>query len=390
MDENKIFSKLPPLSIVGVPLTDRRNRWITWKRGFEICLRAAKMKDGTEKKDMLLACGAFELQDIFFSIPGADVVADEKQGIDPYVVAMQKLDDYFAPQRHEAHERFLFWAMKPEPEETLEKFLMRAQAHGSKCNFGKSASESSGIAIVDKMLQFVPNQLRTKLLQEKDLTLEELIKQVNAFETSRVASDQMGGRSAQMQASRPADNVQYVAVSCKFCGRSHGQQPCPARDKTCAKCGKRGHFAVACYSSAGYASTSRPINSNTLNRQNSHKRSYEQTFPSGSGPVAKKKPTQFARKIHAIEDKSEEEQFELVEMVSAGNDSDELIWAKVGGVLIEMQIDSGVQSNIIDDRTWESMSRNGVDVIGEIRGSDRRYRFKLSCEQTSIKHLLTF
>ncbi|XP_055550541.1 uncharacterized protein LOC129733022 [Wyeomyia smithii] len=61
-------------------------------------------------------------------------------------------------------------------------------------------------------------------------------------------------------------------------------------------------------------------------------------------------------------------------MVSSGNDSDELIWAKVGDVLIEMQIDSGVQSNIIDDRTWDSMNRNGIDVIGEIRGSDRRFK----------------
>lgn len=376
MDENRLLSKLPPFSVVGVPLTDRRNKWITWKRGFEICLRAAKIEDGTEKKDMLLACGSFELQEIFFSIPGADVAADAENEIDPYMVAMKKLDDYFAPQRHEAHERFLFWSMKPEPEETLEKFLMRVQAHGTKCNFGRTASESSGIAIVDKMLQFVPNQLRAKLLQKKDLTLEELVKQVNAYETSRVASDQMSGRGVQMQPSRPMmDNVQFVAASCKFCARSHGHQPCPARDKTCAKCGKRGHFAVACYSSPVYASSSRQMHSNKPSRNPSLKRPYEATVPAGSGPVAKKKAMQFARKIHAIEGENEEESFELVEMVTSGNDSDELIWAKVGGVLIEMQIDSGVQSNIIDDRTWESMTKNGVGIIGDVRESDRRYEF---------------
>ncbi|XP_055524413.1 uncharacterized protein LOC129718037 isoform X2 [Wyeomyia smithii] len=354
MDENKFFSKLPAFTIAGVPLTDRRNRWNTWKRVFEICLRATKVKDGTEKNDMLLACGSFELQDIFFNIPGADVAANEKEGIDPYVVAIGKLHDYFAPQRHEAHERFLFWAMKPEPEETLEKFLIRAQAHGSKSNFGKSASESAGIAIVDKMLQFMPNQLRAKLLQEKDLTLEEVIKQVNLFETSRVASDQMAGQSSPLQANRPADNIQYVATPCRFCARLHGKQLRPARDKTCANCQKRGHYAAACYSSPGQVSSSKPFSSQI------------------SGPIAKRKVTQFTRKVHAIEDQSEEEQVELVEMVSSGNDSDELIWAKVGGVLIEMQIDSGVQSNIIDDRTWDSMNRNGIDVIGEIRGSDQR------------------
>ena len=48
-----------------------------------------------------------------------------EQGIDPYAVAIEKLDEYFAPQRHEAHERFLFWDMKPEPEESIDKFLFR-------------------------------------------------------------------------------------------------------------------------------------------------------------------------------------------------------------------------------------------------------------------------
>ncbi|XP_058456443.1 uncharacterized protein LOC131433854 [Malaya genurostris] len=168
--------------------------------------------------------------------------------------------------------------MTPQSEETLEKFLMRVQAHGTKCNFGKSASESSGIVIVGKMLQFEPSQLRAKLLQEKDLTVEEIVKQVNAFETSRVANDQIGGRSIHLQVFRSADNVHYVAVPCKFCGRSHGQQTCPARDKTCMKCVKRGHFAGVCYSSPVFASSSRSMDSSKLNRPKFLKRPHERSL----------------------------------------------------------------------------------------------------------------
>ncbi|XP_038121457.1 uncharacterized protein K02A2.6-like [Culex quinquefasciatus] len=61
-------------------------------------------------------------------------------------------------------------------------------------------------------------------------------------------------------------------------------------------------------------------------------------------------------------------------MVSSANDTDELVWAKIGGVLVEMQIDSGVQSNIIDDRTWNMMIQNGVDVIGSERCPDRKFK----------------
>ena len=38
--------------------------------------------------------------------------------------------------------------------------------------------------------------------------------------------------------------------SCKFCGKSHQIKQCPAKDKTCNKCNKIGHFANKCRSSS--------------------------------------------------------------------------------------------------------------------------------------------
>ncbi|XP_061506861.1 uncharacterized protein K02A2.6-like [Anopheles gambiae] len=376
MEPNKLFGNLPPLSLAGVPLTERRTKWTTWKRGFEIWLRTAKIVDGTEKKNLLLTCGSLELQEIFFSIPDADVEADVDQGVDPYEIAILKLDEYFAPQRHEAHERFLFWSMKPEPEETLEKFVMRAQAHGSKCNFGATAAESAGIAIIDKVLQFVPANLRVKLLQEKNLSLDEVIKQINSYETSRVANEQMSGRSKSFEIDN--QHIHHIKTLCRFCGRTHGQQSCPARDKTCAKCGKRGHFAVVCYSNAGQ----------TSNRLHTNQRMQKRPFGGHfNDSELNKKTAKFARKIHAIQDDGNEPlECELVEMVSSANDSDELIWAKVGGILIEMQIDSGVQSNIIDDRTWASMRNNQVKIIGEARSPDRKFK---AYAQTDCLEIIT-
>lgn len=377
MDKNNAFSNFPTFTYGVVPLAERRAKWFSWKRGFEICLRASKIIDADEKKDLLLAKGGFELQDIFFNIPGADVVTDKEKNIDAYSVAIEKLDGYFAPQRHEAHERYIFWAMKPEPDESLEKFLMRAQMHASKCNFGKSSSESSGIAVIDKLLQLVPSHLREKLLLEVDLTVEKVIQQVSAFETTRIASEQISGQSILQQPSKSSEIVSRIPSTCKFCGRSHASDgSCPAWNKTCSNCGKRGHFRAVCFSRVAVPSSSRSVD--PLHGARFSKRSFGQAFQSNVGTSAKNVNNPQKRRpgrLHVIEDDENDEEIpELVEMVSSASDSEELLCVKVGGVLIEMQIDSGVQSNIIDDQTWTSMQRSGVKTIGSIRCSDRKFK----------------
>ncbi|XP_062705521.1 uncharacterized protein LOC134287556 isoform X2 [Aedes albopictus] len=377
MDKNSAFSNFPTFTYGAVPLAERRAKWFSWKRGFEICLRASKITDSEERKDLLLAKGGFELQEIFFNIPGADVATDIENNIDAYSVAIEKLDGYFAPQRHEAHERYIFWAMKPEPEESLEKFLMRAQMHASKCNFGKSSTESSGIAVIDKLLQFVPSHLREKLLLEVDLTVEKVMQQVSAFETTRSASEQISGQSILQQPVKSSETVSRIPSTCKFCGRSHTPDgSCPAWNKTCSNCGKRGHFRAVCFSRVAVASSSR--SADPFPGPSSTKRSFGQAFQRNMGPSTKSNINSQKRRpgrLHAIEDDENDEDIpELIEMVSSASDSDELLCVKVGGVLIEMQIDSGVQSNIIDDQTWSSMLRSGVKTVGSIRQSDRKFK----------------
>nr|XP_029713658.1 uncharacterized protein LOC115257838 [Aedes albopictus] len=399
MDGNKAFSNLPPFTFAGVELTDRRQKWNIWKRGFEICLRAAKISDANEKKDMLLAKGGFELQEIFFNIPEADVSEDKEQHIDPYEVAISKLDDYFAPQRHEVHERYIFWAMKPEQGETLSKFMMRTQIHANKCNFGKSASESAEKAVVDKTLQYAPAHLREKLLQVSDLTLEEAIKQVNVYETSQAANDQISGQSVVHQPVK-TEYVQRVGTQCRFCGRSHGpQQVCPAWNRSCSFCGKRGHFQAVCFDKPSGSGVTPPGNATKIVPKRpmvpsrvpfNIKRSHDQNLSAPTKPNAKyprNRPVH--RQVNAIEDSSsmDEDPIEYVEMVWSEKERDELLWAEVGGVLIEMQIDSGVQSNIIDDGTWRMMTRNGVQTIGELQRADRKFKAYAQKDCLEVAHM---
>lgn len=41
--DDKLLANLPPFSVGEVSLTERRNKRYTWKHGFKICLRAAKI-----------------------------------------------------------------------------------------------------------------------------------------------------------------------------------------------------------------------------------------------------------------------------------------------------------------------------------------------------------
>lgn len=76
------------------------------------------------------------------------------------------------------------------------------------------------------------------------------------------------------------------------------------------------------------------------------KRNFQSAFrPNASNERLWKKPKipdPAVRRVHSINEAihaQEPDKIELVEMVSSTTDSDDLIWVRVGDVLIEMQID---------------------------------------------------
>lgn len=311
------------------------------------------MTDSTHRRDLLLAKGGIELQEIFYNIPGAET-DDLAEGC-VYKAAIAKLDSYFAPQRHEIHERFLFWNLRPENDESLLKFLMRAQTHANKCNFGKSESESNSIAVIDRFMTLAPPPLREKLLQEENLTLQTLIKKVSAYETNKRADRQIASVSSSTTSA--GEPIQKIEDRCKGCGYQHrpGQQ-CPAIGRTCSGCGGQGHFRSVC------PRVSKPV------AQASYKKKWAQGNSGGYSRNPKR------RHLHAIEDEEASEEIETLDRVFSQDDVDDWVCAYVGGILIRMEIDSGVRSNIIDERTWIRMSKEGVQLKGQLRRSDKQFR----------------
>lgn len=255
---------LPHFKFKHLPSSEVRNAWNSWIRWFESVMAAANVVDGSNRKMQLLAMGGLELQNAFYGSPGYD---DVGPGLDPYKAAKQKLDELFSPKHHDSFERFLFWAMTPDDDETIDKFALRVQNKAEKCSFGKTEIESRNIAVMDKIIQFTPDDLRQKLLEKEVLTLDDTVKIVNAYQSVRYQSLKMAPTSSSSsvnrlyQTSRNRQESNQQPGRCIRCGfeRHRNKEHCPAISKTCMKCHKLGHFQSVCRSGPAMNSVSKTI-----------------------------------------------------------------------------------------------------------------------------------
>lgn len=249
---------LPQFKFSHLPATEVRSAWTSWIRWFENVMLATNISDGHSRKAQMLAMGGIELQSVFYGIPGADV--DGSDGSDPYVIAKEKLSAHFAPKQHSSFERFQFWTMTPENDEPIEKFLLRVQQKAEKCSFGQTELECRQTAIVDKIIQNSTDELRRKLLEQENLSLNTCIKIVNAHQSINFQAAQMHSKPKQgidvNRLTTHKSGTPYYKNSgipafkerCFRCGRFRHltSQKCPAADKKCHTCGNFGHFQSMC------------------------------------------------------------------------------------------------------------------------------------------------
>lgn len=248
---------LPQFKFSHLPSSEVRNAWIGWIRWFENVMAATNITDGKCRKAQLLAMGGFELQGVFYGIPGADV--DGQDGEDPYVVAKERLTEHFSPKQHESFERFQFWSMSMDKDEPIEKFLLRVQQKAEKCAFGRNEQESRQIAVIDKVIQNAPEDLRRKLLEKEQLRLDDVSKLINAHQSIKHQASQMSTRPNPVDVNRLVikkpgipfykdSGVPAYKARCSRCGRLQHQEfeKCPALDRTCHRCRRLGHFQTMC------------------------------------------------------------------------------------------------------------------------------------------------
>ncbi|XP_055698689.1 uncharacterized protein K02A2.6-like [Phlebotomus papatasi] len=217
-------------------------------------------------------------------------------------------------------------------------------------------------------------QSRDILLSKENLTLDDIIRRVHSFGAVEDQSHQMDQTQATTSTAFDSTQVNQIQAKwrnnshkeeCSRCGRSghNGKDSkCPALEKKCAKCQLRGHFAIKCR-------TRRPI-----------KRSAENS----ETVISTKK-----QRIHAVtqegpENSTKSEKKSITSFIYNIGDGDEYIWCKVGGVLIEMMIDSGASQNIIDEHTWQYMKKNGIEMQNVMEETQKVLRAYAQSEPLKI------
>ncbi|XP_058817505.1 uncharacterized protein LOC131680812 [Topomyia yanbarensis] len=310
---------IPQFKYKSLPRNAIRDEWVKYKRNFGYIISATNETDKMRMRNILLAKGGPELQEVFASRPGADVTEDTEKTIDPYAVPIEKLDAYFSPKQHDAFERNRFWLLKPNPEETLEKFMLRWQDQANKCNFGKSAEESRSISVIDKVILFAPSELKEQLLQRDSLCLDEVTKIVTTYESVKQQHTEIStGFSNQMQKNARDVVVKDILVL---------TFPALPKEKS---------------------------------------RKYDGPFRSG-----KRFQTDRINKVEVHRgDDHKEGVCSDNNFIFRISDGDELLWLKVGDVLLQVLVDSGCKKNIIDEKTWKYLKANCAIVWNQQKKYD--------------------
>lgn len=324
-------------------------RWEKWKRGLEIYFQAANIDTSAKKRASLLHIGGLALQDVYFNIPGAHV--EEKESVDVYKIAIEKLNEYFAPKQSNLFERHLFRLMRQEPGEKFEKFLVRLRRQSAKCNFSND-NESLIDQITEKCLS---TDLRKRILVLGDtVTVDKIIAEANALETvERQMIDFQDKQNVNVNKIDTVKNrsINEEKIECTRCGSKNHKfdsDLCVAKDKTCAKCGYKGHFLKMCRTRANKRKPN-PRDQKT----NSKKRRFEKNDT--EGPSGKK------NKSDAVIDYI----FHI--------DEDAAISCQIGGVDVDLLIDSGSKCNIISEKSWNLMKAKNVIVTNQEKKPDKTF-----------------
>ena len=242
--------------------------WPSWKKQFEQFCIASGLSETDEARQirMLLYCIGLEAESVLDSM---NITPGQRKKYDSVIA---KLDWFFQVRKNTIFERAKFNHRCQGEDETAEQFITALFALAENCNYGDLRDE----LIRDRLVVGIKDTALSEHLQmDPDLTLDKAMKAVRQRETVR--EQQTILNKAEMSTGTPdkLDSVktkakgrqQYKKKSdskpCGQCGKSyHSRDKCPAKDATCYKRQKKGHFSSQCFSKQ--TATQHNINADSL------------------------------------------------------------------------------------------------------------------------------
>ena len=301
-------------------------RWKTWLADFETFVIANDITDDKRKRALLLYQAGSRVHEIFRQLQDTGEDKDYKTAVD-------KLNEYFEPQKNRLYKVYKFRQAKQEEGETLDQFHTRLRSLSQTCEF---ADDSLDFEI---MIQIViggrSSRLRKQALRDPKIMLKELLLEGRRAEMSEFQASEIEKDSVQQHKIQAVKTKKPAAKSfrnpgpqskCRSCGGvlPHREKPCPAKGKTCHKCNKLNHFAKFCFSKP-------QVNANK-----------------GKDGKNNVRPIQ-------TEETSDSEQSEYSYAVKSNKVKRPIAYVTIQEHKFPIMIDTGSTINIIDKETFEKM-----------------------------------
>ena len=386
-------------------------RWIKWTRALQYKIDATGVTKNERKKAMLLHYAGMEIQEIWETLPEGSTDAEIPAGENSYTACVKALKAHFKPVLNFAFERREFHALRPRSGETTSMFCTRLQTKVSTCDFERAEREVADMlvshcpneSIVKELLKIKPEEFNLQKVKEVIRLNETISSQVKSIIAGpgAVVSD-----NNNIDVSGETTTVSYVRSQgqprrcwrCDNTGHFGRDSSCPARGRKCSSCGVEGHFAAAC----------RQAERGDYERGGGGQADQQRWQPRGGGssrswqPSSQREPQRAeaapARRrgargrrpsrpiqhdVRMLEGgETYKDQYEYYglddgpydtdndtflmlttdpnKLTEISRNNDNWIVVKIGGVKTKMFIDSGTNSNILDNDTLFYLQKMGV------------------------------
>ena len=240
------------------------SEWLHWQKTFENFVGVISKKDTVDKLQVLIN---YVTSNVYQHISECKT----------YDEAVKSLEAIFVRPKNEIFARHTLLSRKQGDNESVSDYVQILKQLAKDCQFvAVSEEESRNDYIRDSFISGISShEIRQRLLESPNLSLVDAERQALALECAQrnAASYKLGIQVTHPIAamnSQESDEVNIKTIqdnfsdnssirnhcaaiknkSCFFCGNSvHARLNCPARNATCKKCLKTGHFARVCRSS---------------------------------------------------------------------------------------------------------------------------------------------
>jgi len=380
---------VPPFSIrSATSATD----WNRWKRDLELYFAAENVTSNNIKKAKLLFYGGREIIDLFDSLTVPEALL---QGENVYSQAVRLLTEQINPTHNDLYERCMLRRLKQSSDESFSQFVTRVRQQAKKCNLVAETLTVDNYILEQLVDGCFSDEIRKELMKKGLQELAEAEKQANVIEAINAqckafqlpvastvpdtsesvkrafVSKNRGYKSSTSSANEAGSSEQKV-LKCYRCGSEKhlaNDESCPAKKVTCSKCNKVGHFAKFCRSPNSAADS---VSSKT---------------------AISAKADKAVVKVVCTSDDDGDPIFCVPTSDSTHSRSraEEIVDCEVGGVPIQMFIDSGCKWSIMGLKSWRKLESKGVRHYGfnyspDIRTYDASFSvqyevlFSVSCE----------